>query len=222
MQAKSSPPNFYEEYTPKMEMGIVELHYEKKEFYSIISRCMDICFSVISLPFVLLLIAVFSILIKLETPGPLIYKQERVGQYGRYFKVCKLRSMYIDAEKDGAKWAIKNDPRVTKVGKFMRRTRIDEIPQIINILRGDMTLVGPRPERPIFTAEFEEKYPGFSNRLLVKPGLTGLAQVTGGYCNSPKEKMELDLYYIENRAIKMDLLILLKTIKIVLSGHGAR
>nr|WP_042150471.1 sugar transferase [Paucisalibacillus sp. EB02] len=190
--------------------------------YRIMKRMIDISFVFLSLPIVLLIIVVFIILIKMETSGPAFYVQKRVGLYGRYFKVCKLRSMYVDAEKEGAKWAVENDPRVTKVGSFMRRTRIDELPQVFNIIKGEMSLIGPRPERPMFTEEFEEKYPGFKQRLLVKPGLTGLAQVNGGYNLTPKKKLELDINYIEQQGLKIDIKIFIKTIKIVFSGDGAR
>lgn len=169
----------------------------------------------------------FIIAIKLETPGPaFFYLQERVGLNGKYFKVIKLRSMLIDAEK---KWCPmgykKNDKRVTKkIGSFIRKkTRIDEIPQLINVLKGEMSLVGPRPERPVFTAQFNEEIPGFINRLLVKPGLTGWAQVNGGYEITPKEKkLELDLYYIRELSVWLDLKIIMKTVNVVLTGDGAR
>ena len=134
----------------------------------------------------------------------------------------KLRSMRTDAEKFGAQWAEKNDPRITKVGKFIRKTRIDEIPQLFNILKGDMSIIGPRPERPEFTQEFNEEIPGFINRLAVKPGLTGWAQINGGYDITPQEKLVEDIYYIENRSILLDFKIILKTVKVVLTGHGAR
>jgi len=133
----------------------------------------------------------------------------------------KLRSMYENAEENGAQWAEEDDPRVTKVGKFIRRTRLDELPQLFNVLKGDMSLVGPRPERPIFTYQFNEQIPGFINRLQVKPGLTGWAQVNGGYKLTPAEKLEYDLYYIENRTIWLDIKIMLKTIMVVLTGKGA-
>lgn len=130
--------------------------------------------------------------------------------------------MYIDAEKNGAQWAKKNDARVTKIGAFIRRTRIDEIPQLINMLKGDMSLVGPRPERPIFTEQFNKEIPGFKNRIVVKPGITGWAQVNGGYDISPKEKLEFDIYYIKNLSLFMDVKIIFKTIKVIFTGEGAR
>ncbi|WP_037996727.1 sugar transferase, partial [Thermoactinomyces sp. Gus2-1] len=116
----------------------------------------------------------------------------------------------------------KNDPRVTRVGKFIRKTRIDELPQLINILRGDMSLIGPRPERPVFTEKFDKEIPGFKKRLLVKPGLTGWAQVNGGYEMTPAEKFELDMFYIQNQSFKMDMQILFRTVWVVVSGNGAR
>ncbi|NLA84778.1 MAG: sugar transferase, partial [Clostridiales bacterium] len=146
---------------------------------------------------------------------------ERVGKNGRVYTMYKLRSMYENAEENGAQWAEEDDPRVTKVGKFIRRTRLDELPQLFNVLKGDMSLVGPRPERPIFTYQFNEQIPGFINRLQVKPGLTGWAQVNGGYKLTPAEKLEYDLYYIENRTIWLDIKIMLKTIMVVLTGKGA-
>jgi lipopolysaccharide/colanic/teichoic acid biosynthesis glycosyltransferase len=154
--------------------------------------------------------------------GQIFYTQERVGRRGKVFKVYKLRSMVSDAEKNGAQWAQRNDSRVTKVGNFIRKTRIDEVPQLFNVLKGEMSIIGPRPERPMFTLEFNEEVPGFINRLQVKPGLTGWAQVNGGYDMTPREKWEADMYYIKNRSIKMDLLIILKTIRVVLTGDGAR
>ncbi|MDO6355736.1 sugar transferase [Caloramator sp. CAR-1] len=190
--------------------------------YEIIKRFMDIVLSIIGLVIGIPIIAFFSILIVLESPGSPIYIQERVGKYGKHFKIYKLRSMYKDAEKNGAKCADKEDPRITKIGAFIRKTRIDEIPQLLNVLKGEMSIVGPRPERPYFTYEFNEEIPGFINRLKVKPGLTGWAQVNGGYEMTPKEKLEADLYYIENRSILLDLKIIFKTIKVVLTGEGAR
>lgn len=191
-------------------------------FYEICQRIMDILLALIGLIIGIPLIIIFGIAVILETPGPMFYTQERLGKGGKIFKIYKLRSMISDAEKNGAQWAKKNDCRITKVGRFIRKTRIDEIPQLFNILKGDMSIIGPRPERPEFTIEFNKEIPGFINRLQVKPGLTGWAQVNGGYDISPKEKLELDMYYIENRSIVLDLIIILKTIRVVLTGEGAR
>lgn len=174
---------------------------------------------VISLPLML----VFGILIKLTTPGPVFFAQERVGFMGKTFKLVKLRSMVNNAEaKTGAVWASKDDHRVTSIGKFMRRTRIDEIPQFWNVVRGDMSLVGPRPERPVLTQRFYEEYPDFPKRLRIRPGITGHAQINGGYEIDPGEKCKLDNYYIEHFSLLFDLKILLGTIRIVFTGDGAR
>ncbi|MFC7440026.1 sugar transferase [Laceyella putida] len=191
-------------------------------FYLVFKRAFEILFSIGLLLFTLPVLILTAIAIKLESPGPIFYKQERVGLNGKTFNIIKLRSMRTDAEKNGPQWAAKNDPRVTRVGQFIRKTRIDELPQLINILRGDMSLIGPRPERPMFTEQFDKEIPGFKKRLMVKPGLTGWAQVNGGYEATPAEKLELDMEYIRNQSFKMDLQILFKTVWIVISGNGAR
>jgi len=194
----------------------------KSTIYITAKRLFEILFSIGLFLFTLPVFVLTALAIKLESPGPIFYQQERNGLNGRVFRVIKFRSMRVDAEKNGPQWAAKNDSRVTRVGQFIRKTRIDELPQLINVLRGEMSLIGPRPERPIFTEQFEKEIPGFKKRLLVKPGLTGWAQVNGGYDITPKEKLELDLYYIENQSFSLDLQILLKTIWVVLSGSGAR
>ncbi|MFF2877250.1 sugar transferase [Gottfriedia sp. NPDC057991] len=195
---------------------------KKSIFYSFIKRTLDIVFAslafVISLPFVLFFIA----LIKIDSPGPALFIQERVGLNGKIFNIYKLRTMRMDAEINGPQWASTDDPRITKLGHFLRKTRIDELPQFVNVLRGDMSLVGPRPERAFFLVKFNHEVPGFTNRLTVKPGLTGWAQVNGGYELTPKEKLVLDLHYIEHRSIMLDIRIMFKTIKVVLTGEGAR
>ena len=174
---------------------------------------------VVTSPIVLL----FGILVKLETPGSMFYSQERVGLMGKRFKVTKLRSMYMDAEKNsGAVWASKNDSRVTKVGKFIRKTRIDELPQLWNVIKGDMSMIGPRPERPELTEKFSKEVKDFEQRLRVLPGLSGYAQVHGGYDVTPEEKYKLDKYYMDNISLKEDLKIILETIRVVLTGDGAR
>ena len=191
-------------------------------FYPFFKRAFEIVFSIALLLFTLPVLVLTMIAIKLESPGPVFYKQERVGLNGKRFNIIKLRSMRSDAEKNGPQWAAKDDPRVTRVGKFIRKTRIDELPQLINILRGDMSLIGPRPERPVFTEKFDKEIPGFKKRLLVKPGLTGWAQVNGGYEMTPAEKFELDMFYIQNQSFKMDMQILFRTVWVVVSGNGAR
>ncbi|KYQ86222.1 MULTISPECIES: sugar transferase [Thermoactinomyces] len=196
--------------------------FSGQTIYPIFKRAFEIVFSVALLLFTLPVLVLTMIAIKLESPGPVFYKQERVGLNGKRFEIIKLRSMRTDAEKNGPQWAAKNDPRVTRVGKFIRKTRIDELPQLINILRGDMSLIGPRPERPVFTEKFDKEIPGFKKRLLVKPGLTGWAQVNGGYEMTPAEKFELDMFYIQNQSFKMDMQILFRTVWVVVSGNGAR
>nr|WP_245934730.1 sugar transferase [Anoxybacillus vitaminiphilus] len=203
-------------------MGQLERQRKNVKLYPYIKRFFDVLLSLLALPIAVPIIFIFAVIIKLETPGPAFFLQERVGLHGKYFKVIKLRSMGVNAEKNGAQWAAKNDPRVTKVGAFIRKTRIDELPQLFNVLKGDMSLIGPRPERPIFTAQFNEEIPGFIDRLQVKPGITGWAQVNGGYDITPREKLELDLYYINNMSFLLDLKIILKTIKVCITGDGAR
>lgn len=186
-------------------------------------RLLDILFGVIGLIISAPFILVFGIIIKLTSPGPVFFKQERVGYMGKNFKVIKLRSMRNDAEaKTGAVWAKKNDPRVTPVGRFMRKTRIDEMPQFWNVLKGDMSLVGPRPERPELTEKFYKQWPEFPQRLRIIPGITGYAQVNGGYDISPEEKCYLDNYYIKHYSFLFDIKIALQTVKIMFTGDGAR
>jgi len=195
---------------------------EKKFFYKFSRRALDIITASLGILLSLPIIIIFALIIRLETPGNPIFIQERVGLNGKTFYIYKLRSMFVNAEKNGAKWAEKNDIRVTKVGRFIRKTRIDELPQLFNVLKGDMSLIGPRPERYIFTEQFEKEIPGFKNRLHVRPGVTGWAQVNGGYDITPKEKLELDLQYIERQSFKFDFVILVKTVKICITGTGSR
>jgi sugar transferase (PEP-CTERM system associated) len=168
----------------------------------------------------------FAVLaVKLSSKGPIFFRQTRVGMAGRHFEVIKFRTMGTDAEATGAKWATKNDPRVTKVGKFLRKTRIDEVPQLWNVLRGDMGFVGPRPERPEFVAWLAEELPFYYLRNLIRPGLTGWAQVRYGYgatLAETKEKLEYDLYYIKHMSLGLDLLIMFETIKTILRRRGAQ
>ena len=190
--------------------------------YRKVKRIVSLIFSILSLVFIAPICLIACIFIVLESSGNPIYIQERVGLNGQKFIMYKLRSMYIDAEKDGHQWAIKNDHRITKVGKFIRRTRIDEFPQIINIIKGDMSFIGPRPERPEFVNEFLKYIPDFNDRLAISPGITGWAQVNGGYDLTPNEKLKYDKYYIEYESFRLDWLILLKTIKVIFTGHGSR
>ena len=155
-----------------------------------------------------------------------MYAQERVGRNGRLFRVFKFRSMRLDAEKDGQpQWAAKKDDRVTRVGAFIRRYRIDELPQLVNVLKGDMSLVGPRPERPFFVEQLRREIPYYAVRHCVKPGVTGWAQVRyqyGATIADSLEKLQYDLYYVKNHSVFLDIVILLETVGVVLSGKGAR
>ncbi|SBT14692.1 sugar transferase [Vibrio celticus] len=162
-------------------------------------------------------------LIKLESPGPIFFKQRRTGQYNQEFEVIKFRSMRNDAEKNGAQWATKNDARVTKVGNFIRKTRIDELPQLINVYKGEMSMVGPRPEREVFIEDLEKEIPYYRFRHAVKPGVTGLAQVKYPYGASVEDavwKHKFDIYYIKHQNWRMELKILFLTVKTVVFGMG--
>lgn len=168
---------------------------------------------------------IVALLVKLSSPGPIFFKQTRVGLAGRTFSVYKFRTMAQDAEAGGAKWATKNDPRVTKIGMYMRKTRIDEVPQLWCVLKGDMGFVGPRPERPEFVPWLSEQIPYFDLRHMIRPGLTGWAQVRYGYGSTlaeSREKLEYDLYYIKHMTLGLDLLIMFETIKTILRRRGAQ
>ncbi|HFK1750831.1 TPA: sugar transferase [Bacillus cereus] len=214
--------NIAREYQVTSDDQIVQVENRQSKLYLGIKYILDVIFALLGLIILTPVILIFSLLIILESPGSPFYLQERLGLHGKRFNVIKLRSMRNDAEKNGAKWAEKNDPRITKIGLFIRKTRIDELPQLFNILKGEMSLVGPRPERPIFTEKFEREIPGFKTRLEVKPGLTGWAQVNGGYEITPKEKLKLDIYYINHASIILDFKIIIKTVRVVITGDGAR
>ena len=190
--------------------------------YLLFKRVCDICVSFGALVVLWLPMVIVGVLIRVDSEGPALFCQERLGKNGRPFTMYKFRSMRMDAEANGPQWASKDDCRCTKVGRMLRKSRIDELPQLINILRGDMSFVGPRPERACFYDEFEEYIPHFRQRLLVQPGLTGHAQVNGGYELKPEEKIVYDLEYIANRSVKMDLQCIWKTVLVVFSHDGAR
>lgn len=190
--------------------------------HKIFTLIINILFSLIASIILIPILIIVALLIKIEDGGPILYTQYRVGKDNKIFKIYKLRSMKLNSGDSNPRWANKNDDRITKVGRIIRKTRIDETPQIFNILKGDMNLIGPRPEVPELTVKFNKEIKGFINRLKVKPGLTGWAQVHGGYDLTPKEKYQNDMYYIKNRSIYMDILIIIKTIKVIMTGDGAR
>ena len=166
-----------------------------------------------------------AVAIWLEDGLPVLYRQVRVGRDNRHFAILKFRSMSTDAERDGIRWAVAGDSRVTRVGRFIRKTRIDELPQLINVIRGEMSFVGPRPERPEFVAELEKKIPYYRVRHRVNPGITGWAQICYPYGASDRdalEKLQFDLYYIKNYSLFLDLMILIQTAQVILWGKGAR
>lgn len=222
---------FYEHIAQKIPVSHIEMSWflenlteNAKKSYEIFKRLMDAAFAGLGLILTAPLLPLIALAIKLESPGPIIFKQIRVGKNGKDFLAMKFRSMVRDAEKDGAQWAVKNDPRVTRFGRLMRKIRLDEIPQLVNILRGEMSIVGPRPERPEFIESLSRQIPFYRERLLVKPGLAGWAQLMGpAYGGSAEEtlkKLEYDLYYIKNRSLIFDLSIILKTVRVVLGGKG--
>ncbi len=188
-------------------------------------RIFDIVASLVLLALTFPVILLFALIVKLDSKGPAFFRQKRVGLYGQTFDLIKLRSMRTDAEKDGAKWAEENDPRVTRVGRFIRKVRIDELPQTWSVLKGDMSFVGPRPEVPQFVGDLEEQLVFYAERHMVKPGITGWAQINypyGASIEDSRKKLEYDLYYAKNYTPFLDLVILLQTVRVILWPEGAR
>lgn len=188
-------------------------------------RLFDVIASLILLALTLPVIVLFALLVKLDSKGPAFFRQTRVGLYGQTFNLVKLRSMRVDAEAAGAQWAVADDPRITRIGRFIRKVRIDELPQAWSVLKGEMSFVGPRPERPEFIASLEDQLPYFAERHMVKPGITGWAQINypyGASIEDSRHKLEYDLYYAKNYTPFLDLLILLQTLRVVLWREGAR
>ena len=193
--------------------------------YSVFKRFIEVCLVLLIAPVWLPVMLITGVVIKLDSRGPMFFIQERVGQGNKDFKVYKLRSMCNDSEKDGAQFAQANDMRITRVGHFIRKTRLDEFPQFINVLKGDMSLIGPRPEQRVFVDQFEKEIPFYAYRHVVKPGITGWAQVVHGYAadaDDTRIKIEHDFYYIKNFSMWLDILITVKTIKTILTGFGSR
>lgn len=197
------------------------LHLPRRIVKRLIDIVVSFTFLAVAFPAGLLV----ALLIKMDSKGPVFYKQERTGQNGRIFRIWKFRSMSLDAEKDGPRWARETDARVTRVGKFIRRPRIDEIPQVINVLKGDMSFIGPRPERPYFVDRLHREIPLYDLRHRVQPGITGWAQVNypyGASIEDAKRKLAYDLYYVKNHDAVLDLVILLQTVRVILFSQGGR
>jgi sugar transferase (PEP-CTERM system associated) len=224
-------PTFYEKETGKILVTdlrpswlIFSDGFVKTPRTEIVKRLVDVALSLTGLVLALPVMALVATAIKMESRGPALFRQPRLGQNGRVFILNKFRSMREDAEKDtGPVWALQQDPRVTRVGAFLRKTRLDELPQLFNVLVGDMSFIGPRPERPEFVYELQKQIPFYMERLSVKPGITGWAQVRYRYGASVEdalEKLQYDLYYIKNLSLFLDLLILINTIQVVLFARG--
>ena len=196
---------------------------KKKPFYAFCKRAMDMFCALIGLLIAGVPMLVIALIVKFSSKGGAFYKQKRLGLNGKPFYLVKFRTMVADAEKNGAQWSNGDkDPRITKVGSLLRATRLDELPQLWACFTGKLSIVGPRPERPEFYEAFEEHVHGFSERLKVKPGLTGLAQVNGGYDLRPEEKVVLDVEYIKKRSVWLDIKIIFKTVGVVLFRRGAK
>ena len=207
------------------EYYVIELpkNLKEKPAYDFLKRAFDIVASFIALIILTIPMLVIAGIIKVTSPGPVLYKQERLGLNGLKFNILKFRSMYVDAEKAGARWSDgDNDERITPFGHILRNFRLDELPQLLCVLKGTMSLIGPRPERECFYDIFEKHVLGFSNRLAVKPGITGLAQVCGGYDLAPHEKAKYDMEYIGKRSILFDIKIMLKTVVVIFTHDGAK
>ena len=223
----------YEEYTGKIAVEnlrpswlIFASGFRKTRLLATAKRAFDLAGALIGLTIALPVMAVVALLVRVSSPGAVLYQQERVGLNGRIFRINKFRSMRADAEATtGPVWSTANDTRVTGVGRFLRQTRLDELPQLWNVLRGDMSIVGPRPERPEFVSQLTEAIPYYGQRHVVKPGLTGWAQVRytyGATVEDAIEKLQYDLYYIKNLSLALDLVVVIDTVKIVILRRGAR
>jgi sugar transferase (PEP-CTERM system associated) len=200
--------------------------FQRSKWNDSLKRIGDLFFGLVGLFLSAPLMIVAAIAVRLDSKGPIIYRQVRVGRMGKCFEVLKFRSMRVDAEKlNGAQWATENDPRITRLGRFLRKYRLDELPQFFNVIKGDMSFVGPRPERPCFVEDLKQKIPYYDERHSVRPGLTGWAQVQYSYGASVEDafnKLEYDLFYLKNLSLTFDLLIILQTVRLILAGRGGR
>lgn len=223
---------FWERYLRRIDITSIDSGWleklrrtETRRSEAIVVRAFDIVTSLVLLITTLPLMAVVALLVRLDSVGPVLYRQERVGLHNMAFTLLKFRSMRTNAEAAGPSWAQQKDPRVTRIGSFMRKTRIDELPQLWNILHGEMSFIGPRPERPHFVEQLCRVIPCYHERTRVKPGLTGWAQVNypyGASVEDARAKLSYDLYYVKNRSLLLDLLILLSTVRVILTQEGAR
>lgn len=199
--------------------------FRRRAFTMGVKRLFDFIISALGLALLAPLFALVGMLIKLDSQGPVFYRQTRVGLRGIPYLIWKFRSMRMDAEMQGARWAIEQDPRITRIGWWLRKWRIDEFPQLINVLKGEMSLVGPRPERPVFVQELRNQIPYYDLRYTVRPGITGWAQIRYRYASSPEEshiKLQYDLYYVKNLSLALDARILFETARVVFLGEGSR
>ncbi|MCC6454651.1 MAG: sugar transferase [Caldilineaceae bacterium] len=224
-------PDLYERFGHNIPIDQVDPHWVLNAvqsgpdiFQRTAKRLLDLTIAAFTLPVLLVFMPLVALAVKLDSTGPIFYKQTRCGRAGKPFKIYKFRTMYVDAERDGkARWATKNDPRITRVGRILRKTRMDELPQVLNILRGEMSFVGPRPERPEFVEELKTSIPFYHSRLAVKPGLTGWAQVQFEYTSTVEDtltKLQYDLYYIHRWSLWLDIYILFRTISVVFKLKG--
>jgi exopolysaccharide biosynthesis polyprenyl glycosylphosphotransferase len=201
------------------------LDVDAKPFSTLAKRVFDLVFATLALLVFAPVAAFIAVLVRASSPGPVIYRQIRSGERGERFEMLKFRTMAVDAERGEAVWATENDPRVTRIGRLLRLTHLDELPQLVNVLRGEMSIVGPRPERPEYVDLLRAKIPYWTRRHLLKPGITGWAQVSLAYTSDvggAAQKLAYDLYYLKYRSFGLDCLILAKTISTVLTGRGAR
>ncbi len=220
----------YEEHTGRLPMVHLAEGWElaqpvARSSYAPAKHAIDVVLTVITAPLWVFLGAAVWIAVKLDSPGPVLYHQSRTGRNDKPFTLHKFRTMVVDAEEDGPRFASPEDPRITRVGRFLRKSRLDEIPQLWNVIRGDLSIVGPRPERPVFVEEYENTIPFYASRHLIRPGVTGWAQVNYGYADDEAdavEKLTYDLYYVKHSSVWLDLHILGLSIWTVLTGSGAR
>ncbi len=225
-------PTFYERITGRILVEeirpssiIFTRGFQSARFEDLIKRMFDLAFALVGLIITAPIMLLTAIAIRIESPGPIFYLQHRVGMDGKDFKVIKFRSMRQDAEKDGPKWASQNDPRITHVGRIIRKLRMDELPQFINVIKNDMSFVGPRPERRYFVDQLEKAIPFYALRMHAKPGITGWAQINYPYGDTfedAKEKLKFELYYMKHRSMWLDLVIIFQTIKVAVKGRGSQ